>query len=194
MFAVLKTGGKQYIASPGKFIEIEKLDAKTGDKFLFNEILLLGGDSVQIGTPFLDGVVVEGEIHDQIKADKVIHFVKRRRKHGSKRTKGHRQKLTIVSINKIIKDGVVIASREPDSNSDEISNENTEMISPVNHDAESITRDEINHDDQPAIGDGANEDSEVMEAIESKNSDEVGDKDESGEIEPTDEDEIESKK
>ncbi|MCY3984247.1 MAG: 50S ribosomal protein L21 [Roseovarius sp.] len=188
MFAVLKTGGKQYIASPGEFIRVEKLDAKTGDKFLFNEILFLGGDPVQIGKPFLEGVVVEGEILDQIKADKVIHFVKRRRKHGSKRTKGHRQRLTVVSITRIIKDGVVIASEEPDLAVDEISDENAETLSAANQDAESMAQDDVNHDGQSATGDEAQEDDNVTEALESENRDEVDDADQSGELEPADED------
>ncbi|MBT8416422.1 MAG: 50S ribosomal protein L21, partial [Silicimonas sp.] len=88
MFAVLKTGGKQYRVQAGDVFRVEKLAADAGDKVQFNDILMVGST---VGTPIVDGAGVQAEVIDQIKGDKVIHFVKRRRKHGSKRTKGHRQ-------------------------------------------------------------------------------------------------------
>ena len=102
MFAVLKTGGKQYRVQSGDMLRVEKLAAEAGDKIQFNEILMVGSN---IGTPMLAGAAVQADVIDQIKGEKVIHFVKRRRKHGSKRTKGHRQKLTLVRITDILESG-----------------------------------------------------------------------------------------
>lgn len=102
MFAVLKTGGKQYRVQAGDVLRVEKLAAAAGDKIQFNEILMVGAT---VGTPLVDGAGVQAEVIDQIKGDKVIHFVKRRRKHGSQRTKGHRQKLTLVRITDILAEG-----------------------------------------------------------------------------------------
>ncbi len=90
MFAVLKTGGKQYRVQAGDVLRVERLAAEAGEKVQFNEILMVGGDSPVVGLPLVDGAAVQAEVIDQIKADKVIHFVKRRRKHSSQRTKGHR--------------------------------------------------------------------------------------------------------
>ncbi|MGR3290930.1 MAG: 50S ribosomal protein L21 [Paracoccaceae bacterium] len=102
MFAVLKTGGKQYRVQSGDVLRIEKLAADAGDKIQFNEILMIGNT---IGTPMLAGAAVQADVIDQIKGEKLIHFVKRRRKHHSKRTKGHRQKLTLVRITDILEKG-----------------------------------------------------------------------------------------
>ncbi len=105
MFAVLKTGGKQYKVQSGDMLRVEKLAADAGEKVQFNEILMLGGDSPVIGAPLVDGAAVQAEVIDQVKGDKVIHFVKRRRKHGSQRTKGHRQQLTLLRITEILEKG-----------------------------------------------------------------------------------------
>ncbi|MEQ9038936.1 MAG: 50S ribosomal protein L21 [Silicimonas sp.] len=102
MFAVLKTGGKQYRVQAGDVLRVEKLAADAGEKVQFNEILMVGAT---IGTPMVDGAAVQAEVIDQIKGDKVIHFVKRRRKHGSKRTKGHRQQLTLLKVTEILEKG-----------------------------------------------------------------------------------------
>ena len=77
MFAVLKTGGKQYKVQAGDVLRVEKLNAAAGDKVQFNEILMVGST---LGAPMVDGACVQAEVIDQIKADKVITFVKRRRK------------------------------------------------------------------------------------------------------------------
>ena len=105
MFAVLKTGGKQYRVQSGDVLRVERIAAQAGEKVQFNEILMLGGDAPVIGTPTVAGAGVQAEVIDQIKADKVIHFVKRRRKHSSQRTKGHRQKLTLVRVTDILASG-----------------------------------------------------------------------------------------
>ncbi len=105
MFAVLKTGGKQYKVQSGDMLRVEKLAADAGEKVQFNEILMLGGDSPVIGAPLVEGAAVQAEVVDQIKGDKVINFVKRRRKHGSQRTRGHRQQLTLLRVTEILEKG-----------------------------------------------------------------------------------------
>ncbi len=102
MFAVLKTGGKQYRVTSGDVLRVEKIAAETGDKIQFNEILMVGNN---VGTPIVEDAGVQAEVIDQIKGDKTINFVKRRRKHSSKRTKGHRQQLTLVRIGDILETG-----------------------------------------------------------------------------------------
>lgn len=105
MFAVLKTGGKQYRVQAGDLLRVERIAAQAGETVQFNEILMIGGDAPVIGTPMIDGAGVQAEVVDQIKADKVIHYVKRRRKHSSQRTKGHRQKLTLLRVTDILATG-----------------------------------------------------------------------------------------
>jgi len=102
MFAVLKTGGKQYRVQAGDVLRVEKLAANAGDKVQFNEILMVGAT---VGTPLVAGAAVQADVIDQIKGDKVIHFVRRRRKHSSKRTKGHRQQLTLLKVTEILEKG-----------------------------------------------------------------------------------------
>ena len=105
MFAVMKTGGKQYKVHSGDILRVEKLAADAGEKVQFNDILMLGGDKVVVGAPLVDGAAVQAEVVDQIKGEKVINFVKRRRKHSSKRTKGHRQQLTLLRVTDILASG-----------------------------------------------------------------------------------------
>lgn len=105
MFAVMKTGGKQYKVSSGDTLRVELLAADAGETIQFNDVLMLGGDKTVVGAPYVAGAAVQAEVVDQIKGDKVINFVKRRRKHGSKRTVGHRQKLTLLKITEILTSG-----------------------------------------------------------------------------------------
>ena len=105
MFAVLKTGGKQYKVQSGDVLRIEKIAADAGEIVQFNDILFLGGDTTTVGTPLIKGAAVQAEVIDQIKGEKTINFVKRRRKHSSQRTKGHRQKLTLVRVTDILSKG-----------------------------------------------------------------------------------------
>ena len=105
MFAVLKTGGKQYKVQAGDVLRVELIAATAGDKIQFNEILMLGGDSLVLGSPLVKGAAVQAVVIDNIKADKVITFHKRRRKHSSQRTRGHRQKLTLVRVTDILASG-----------------------------------------------------------------------------------------
>ncbi len=105
MFAVLKTGGKQYKVQSGDTLRVEKLAANAGDKVQFNDVLMIGGDKPQVGSPVVADAGVQAEVIEQIKGPKTINFVKRRRKHSSKRTKGHRQQLTLVRITEILSSG-----------------------------------------------------------------------------------------
>ena len=102
MFAVLKTGGKQYKVQSGDVLRVEKLAADAGEKVQFNEILMVGAN---VGSPLVAGAGVQAEVIDQIKGEKTINFVKRRRKHSSKRTKGHRQQLTLLRVTDILEKG-----------------------------------------------------------------------------------------
>ncbi|MDG1280457.1 MAG: 50S ribosomal protein L21 [Pseudorhodobacter sp.] len=105
MFAVLKTGGKQYKVQAGDILRVEKLDCIAGDKIQFNEILMVGGDALTVGAPLVAGAAVQAEVIEQIKGPKVIHYVKRRRKHSSQRTKGHRQHLTLLRVTDVLASG-----------------------------------------------------------------------------------------
>ncbi|MDG1182762.1 MAG: 50S ribosomal protein L21 [Tateyamaria sp.] len=105
MFAVLKTGGKQYKVQSGDTLRVEKLAANAGDTVQFNEVLMIGGDDPVVGSPVVADAGVQAEVIEQIKGTKTINFVKRRRKHSSKRTKGHRQQLTLIRVTDILASG-----------------------------------------------------------------------------------------
>ena len=105
MFAVVKTGGKQYRVQAGDILRVERLAANAGEKVQFNQILMLGGEKTVIGSPLVAGAAVQADVIDQIKSEKTIKFVKRRRKHSSKRTRGHRQHLTLVRVTEILASG-----------------------------------------------------------------------------------------
>ena len=105
MFAVLKTGGKQYKVQSGDVLRVEKLAAEAGETVQFNEILMVGGDKPVLGAPLVAGAAVQATVIEQIKGEKLIHFVKRRRKHSSKRKMGHRQKLTLLRVTEILASG-----------------------------------------------------------------------------------------
>ena len=114
MFAVLKTGGKQYKVANGDILRIEKVTGNAGEKVQFNEILMVGGDNLVVGAPNVAGAAVQAEILEQGKGPKVINYVKRRRKHSSQRRKGHRQQITVLRVTDILakgaeKSGVSIA-------------------------------------------------------------------------------------
>ena len=96
MFAVIKTGGKQYKVSSNDVLRVEKLAAEEGATIQFNEVLMVGGDGAPtVGAPRVEGAGVQAEVMAQIKGEKTISFKKRRRKHSSQRRKGHRQELTL---------------------------------------------------------------------------------------------------
>ena len=98
MYAVFKTGGKQYRATQGQKIKLEKLNANSGDKVLFSEVLMVGeGSDVDIGTPYLTNASVEATVLEEGK-DKKIEVIKFKRRKNYRRTFGHRQCYTLVEI------------------------------------------------------------------------------------------------
>jgi large subunit ribosomal protein L21 len=101
MYAVIKTGGKQYKVEKGSTLRVEKLDGDTGAKLTFEEVLLVAdGDNVQIGVPMLSGAKVSAEIVAQEKGEKLIVFKFRRRK-AYRRKNGHRQQYTAIKVTDI---------------------------------------------------------------------------------------------
>ncbi|MSU90036.1 50S ribosomal protein L21 [Rhodobacteraceae bacterium 2CG4] len=105
MFAVLRTGGKQYKVAKDDKVSIEKLNAQPGETVQFNDILMLGGDKVTVGAPFITGAAVQAEVVDQFRGPKTISYKKRRRKASSQRRKGHRQSLTLIRVTDILASG-----------------------------------------------------------------------------------------
>ena len=97
MFAVIKTGGKQYRVAAEDKLRVEKVAGEPGDIIQFGEVLLVGGDSVTLGNPTVAGASVAAEVVSQARGDKVIAFKKRRRK-NSRRKRGHRQDYSVVRI------------------------------------------------------------------------------------------------
>ena len=97
MYAVIKTGGKQYKVEKDSVIVVEKLAGKAGDKVSFDEVLMVNG---QVGTPVVKGASVAGEVVKQTRGEKIIVFKKIRR-HGYRRKQGHKQALTVVKITDI---------------------------------------------------------------------------------------------
>ncbi|MBI1386141.1 MAG: 50S ribosomal protein L21 [Rhizobiales bacterium] len=109
MFAVIKTGGKQYHVASDDVITIEKLSGEVGERVTFGEVLMLAGEGEpRIGSPLIAGASVAGEVVEQGRAKKVIVFKKRRRQ-NYRRKKGHRQLQTTVRITEIVLDGKVLA-------------------------------------------------------------------------------------
>jgi large subunit ribosomal protein L21 len=106
MFAVIKTGGKQYSVSADDTITVMTLPGEPGDVVTFDNVLMLGGDGPPaVGSPFIEGASVAGEIVEQKRGPKVYAFKKRRRQ-NSKRKRGHRQDLTLVRITQLVFGGV----------------------------------------------------------------------------------------
>ncbi len=105
MFAVIKSGGKQYKVALGSILKLEKIDKKKNSDVLFTEVLMINNEaSNELGTPFLKNVEVKGKILENKKDKKLIIFKKRRR-HNSRRKNGHRQSISIVKIEEIIVNG-----------------------------------------------------------------------------------------
>lgn len=105
MFAVMKTGGKQYKVARDDVLTVEKLAADVGETVQFNDVLMLGGDTPAIGDPAIGGAAVQAEVLEQKRGPKTLNLKRRRRKHGSRRLKGHRQSLTVVRIKDIMASG-----------------------------------------------------------------------------------------
>jgi large subunit ribosomal protein L21 len=104
MFAVFKTGGKQYRVSAEDVLKIDKVEGEPGEIVEFGEVLVVGGDNVTLGAPTVAGATVAAEVLEQARGPKIIAFKKRRRK-NSRRKIGHRQEFTLVRITEILTEG-----------------------------------------------------------------------------------------
>ena len=103
MFAIIRTGGKQYRVSEGDTLLVERdvLAGADGEKINFGEVLMVGGDKPQVGAPFVSGAAVKATILGESRGDKIIVFRKKRRQHHIKRKQGHRQDLVQLRIDSI---------------------------------------------------------------------------------------------
>jgi len=118
MFAVIKTGGKQYSVAAGDLLKVETLVGEPGEIIEINEVLMVGdGDNTTIGTPYVDGAAVAVEVVQQGRARKVIAFKKRRRQ-NSKRTIGHRQHFTEIKISEILTGGAKASKKAASKKAD----------------------------------------------------------------------------
>ena len=104
MFAVIKTGGKQYRVAAEDVLKIEKIKGEPGEIVQLGDVLVVGGDNVTLGAPTVAGATVAAEVLEQGRGPKVIAFKKRRRK-NSRRKRGHRQEFTLLRITEILTDG-----------------------------------------------------------------------------------------
>ncbi len=104
MFAVIKTGGKQYRVVPEDVIRIDRVNGQPGEIVEFGEVLVVGGDTPEIGTPTVAGATVAGEVLQHTRGDKVIAFKKRRRK-NSRRKRGYRHQFSVIRITEILTGG-----------------------------------------------------------------------------------------
>ena len=98
MFAVIRSGGKQYRVCVGDILTLERLEAEAGQSVELSEVLLLGGADTAVGAPIVEGAQVRASVMEHIRGPKLLSFKRRRRKASSKRLKGHRQELTRVKI------------------------------------------------------------------------------------------------
>lgn len=112
MYAVIQTGGKQYRVTAGDIIQVEKLAGAAGDTVKLDQVLSLSGDKLLVGSPMVQGALVEAQILGQEKADKVLIFKKKRR-HNYRRKNGHRQQLTALHILSVSLNGTALATKEP---------------------------------------------------------------------------------
>jgi large subunit ribosomal protein L21 len=111
MFAVIKTGGKQYKVAADQQIVIEKLEGEAGDTLVFGEVLMIGdGDKVDVGAPLIKGAQVVGEVVEQTRGAKVITYKKKPR-NTYRRKLGHRQSLTVIKITDILAKGGAVAKK-----------------------------------------------------------------------------------
>src|SRR6266481_7137836 len=104
MFAVIRTGGKQYRVAAEDVIKVDKVKGDPGEIVQFGDVLVVGGDNVTLGVPTIAGASVAAEVLEQGRGRKVIAFKKRRRK-NSRRKRGHRQEFTLIRVTEILTDG-----------------------------------------------------------------------------------------
>lgn len=112
MFAVFKTGGKQYRVAAEDVLKVDKVKGEPGEIVAFGEVLVVGGDNVTLGAPTVSGATVAAEVLQQARGPKIIAFKKRRRK-NSRRKVGHRQEFTLLRITEILTDGKTPSKEAP---------------------------------------------------------------------------------
>jgi len=112
MFAVIRTGGKQYRVAAEDVVKVDKVQGEPGEIVQFGEVLVVGGDAVTLGAPTVAGASVAAEVLEQGRGPKIIAFKKRRRK-NSRRKRGHRQEFTLVRVTEILTDGAQPSKKEP---------------------------------------------------------------------------------
>jgi large subunit ribosomal protein L21 len=128
MYAVIRTGGKQYRVAPDDVLDIEKIPGQAGDIVEFGEVLLLGGDGEpQFGAPLISGATVAAEVVEQHRGEKIIIFKKKRRQ-NYRRKNGHRQSLTLIRVTEILTDG---AKPKRDAKASEGFNDDVKLIGGV---------------------------------------------------------------
>ena len=112
MFAVIRAGGKQYRVAAEDVIRIDRVVGEPGEVIEFGEVLVLGGDTPQLGMPTIAGAMVAGEVLQHTRGDKVIAFKKRRRK-NSRRKRGYRHEFSVIRITEILTDGAKPSKTPP---------------------------------------------------------------------------------
>jgi len=112
MFAVFKTGGKQYRVAAEDVLKVDKVDGNPGEIVEFGDVLVVGGDQVSVGVPTVAGATVAAEVLEQSRGPKIIAFKKRRRK-NSRRKRGHRQEFTLLRITEILTEGKTASKTPP---------------------------------------------------------------------------------
>jgi large subunit ribosomal protein L21 len=112
MFAVIRAGGKQYRVAAEDVIRIDRVNGEPGEVIEFGEVLVLGGDTPQLGMPTIAGAMVAGEVLQHTRGDKVIAFKKRRRK-NSRRKRGYRHEFSVIRITEILTDGAKPSKTPP---------------------------------------------------------------------------------
>ena len=112
MFAVIRAGGKQYRVAAEDVIRIDRVNGEPGQVVEFGEVLVLGGDTPQLGMPTIAGAMVAGEVLQHTRGDKVIAFKKRRRK-NSRRKRGYRHEFSVIRITEILTDGAKPSKTPP---------------------------------------------------------------------------------
>jgi large subunit ribosomal protein L21 len=101
MYAVVEFNGKQYRAEQGALLKVDRFDAEKGDAVSLDKVILVSGDQIKIGTPYVAGAAVKTTVQDELKGDKIVVF-KYKPKKDYRRTQGHRQRYTLLKVEEIV--------------------------------------------------------------------------------------------